>query len=276
MRLSPRKNHWWHITLYTDSRGFKTGPIPCPGGFESFDVVLDVHQHAVFIVDSLGSEHVIDVEGGLSVADFYKAFRSTLEDMGIPCDILARTYDVDPDARFEDVTDLATYDAESVQKFWRIMHWTDMVFQEFSGRTCAKTSPVQLFWHHLDLAVTRFSGKRGAPMPKEAKQADKEAYSHEVISFGFWAGDENVQYPAFYSYTAPSPAGIDQEPLAPEAASWQDANGSPMALLAWEDVRLSDDPRQTLLDFLESAWLAGAQRAGWPIDELTMPAPEGM
>jgi len=270
MHLSPRKNHWWHITLYTDSRGFRTGPIPCHGGYESLDIVLDVHVHAVFILDSLGSEHVIDLESGLSVADFYHQLRGTLEDMGVPCDILARTYDVDPDARFEELTDMDTYDAEAVQKFWRIMHWSDLVFQEFSGRTCAKTSPVQLFWHHMDLAVTRFSGQPGAPMPESAKLADKEAYSHEVISFGFWAGDENVQFPAYYSYTAPSPEGLDQEPLEPAAASWQDANGSPMAILAWDDVRKAPDPRQALLAFLESAWLAGARRANWPIDDLTL------
>ena len=79
------------------------------------------------------------------------------------------------------------------------MIWIDGVFKEFSGRFYGKTCPVQLYWHSMDLTVTRFSGRKAPPMPKEARLSDKDAYSHEVISFGFWPGDANVTEPAFYS-----------------------------------------------------------------------------
>ncbi len=97
---------------------------------------------------------------------------------------------------------------------------------------------------------------------------EREAYSHEVISFGFWFGDDNVLAPAFYSYTAPEPAGLDQEPLAPASASWQESNGAHMALLMYEDVRMKDNARAIILEFLESAYTAGATRADWRIDDL--------
>ena len=111
-------------------------------------------------------------------------------------------------------------------------------------------------------------------MDKSAPISDRDTYSHEQISFGFWIGDDNVPEPAYYSYTYPSPDGIDQEPLAPGAANWVDANGSPMALLSYEDVRLSEAPRQAVLDFLESAYQAGAKLADWKIDELITPSLE--
>jgi|GEM_PF-3400346 hypothetical protein len=72
--------------------------------------------------------------------------------------------------------------------------------------------------------------------------------------------------PAFYSYTYPAPGGIDQEPLQPEAARWIEQNGSPMALLMYDDIRNADDPEQAILDFLESAYRAGASQAGWDME----------
>ena len=119
----------------------------------------------------------------------------------------------------------AAWDREYVERFWEALDWTDRVLEEFSGWFNGKTSPVHLFWHSLDLAVTRFSG-RDAP-PVEADPVTQEAYSREVISFGFWAGDDNLGDAAFYSYTAPEPDGLREQPLVggsggtPATARWR-------------------------------------------------------
>lgn len=108
-------------------------------------------------------------------------------------------------------------------------------------------------------------------MDEGARILEKESYSHEQISFGFWAGDDNMQEPMYYAYTYPSPEGLGQEDLHPAQAKWVDSNGSPMALLRYQDVLFSSSPRQQVLAFLESAYQAGAIRAGWNIEELTAP-----
>jgi hypothetical protein len=143
--------------------------------------------------------------------------------------------------------------------------WADGVFKEFAGRFAGKTSPVQLYWHSFDLAVTRFSSKQ-VSLPESTDPVTREAYSHEVISFGFWPGDANVREPAFYSYTAPEPEGLTEHPLSPEAASWLPEGG--MALLTYEEARNNASPTQTLLEFMESAYQAGAKSAGWDIKAL--------
>jgi hypothetical protein len=129
-------------------------------------------------------------------------------------------------------------------------------------------SPVHLFWHSLDLAVTRFSGRR-APPRAGADPVTGEAYSHEVISFGFWSGDDNTHGPAFYSYTAPEPSGLTDQPLQPASAVWRPAQNGSMALLGYDQLRDAHDPRTTLLAFLHSAYDAGAHTAGWDHEELT-------
>ena len=149
--------------------------------------------------------------------------------------------------------------------------WVDGVFKEFGGRFYGKTSPVHLYWHHMDLVLTRFSGARGPALAPDIRLSDKDAYSHEVVSSGFWAGDDTVRGAAFYTYAYPSPDGIDAEPLQPPAAAWVDSNGSPMALLMYDDLRQTADPRQALLDFLESTYQAGARLAGWDVEAFTTP-----
>ena len=107
-------------------------------------------------------------------------------------------------------------------------------------------------------------------MREEAGTVEREAYSHEVISFGFWAGDDNVPAPAFYVYAAPEPEGLTEEKLQPESAFWSESGGGHLALLMYDDVRSSDSPRETVLEFLESAYQTGAKRAGWDVEKFKL------
>jgi hypothetical protein len=161
----------------------------------------------------------------------------------------------------------ASYDPEYVHRFWHILDWVDDVFHEFCGWATCKTSPVQLFWHSFDLAATRFSG-RPAPVAPDADPVTRQAYSHEVVSFGFWPGDLNVREPGFYCYTAPEPPGLTERPL-PAGAAWAEAGG--MALLPYEAVRTAPDPRAALLGFLDAAYDAGALSAGWDREAFDSP-----
>ena len=164
----------------------------------------------------------------------------------------------------------ASYDADAVTRFWRILDWTDAVFEEFAGRFSGKTSPIHLFWHSFDLAFSRYSGRPGLIGP-EADPVTREAYSHEVIAFGFWAGDEQLGEPSFYSYTAPEPTGLRELPLAPGEARWTQRGDGSLAVLPYEGVRTAAEPREALLSFLESAYQGGANAAGWDVDELQSP-----
>ena len=87
----------------------------------------------------------------------------------------------------------------------------------------------------------------------------REAYSDEVISLGFWAGDANVPEAAYYAYAAPEPAGVrDVEP--PAGARWTETG---LVLLPYETVRTAPDPRRALLEFLEGSYGLLADAAGW-------------
>lgn len=266
LRLSPPRNHWWHVPLYVSARGVSTGPIPWHS--DSFDMEFDFVDHALVIRTDDGRIRRIPLAGH-SVATFHAQVMAELSSLGIEVHILARPFGVphltEP---FAKDTTHASYDAEAVARYHRILIATDTWFKTFSGRFTGKTSPVHLFWHSFDLAVTRFSGRRAPEMPG-ADRVTQEAYSHEVVSFGFWPGDPTFRQPAFYSYTAPEPKGLSSEALAPAEARWEPRNGSSLAVLPYEAVRSAEDPGSTVLAFLESAYRAGARLAGWDVDALT-------
>ncbi|MCZ6685370.1 MAG: DUF5996 family protein [Candidatus Dadabacteria bacterium] len=267
LTLFPKMNHWWHVTLYLSPRGMTTRPIPY--GNIIFEIEFDFIDHTIIIRTSNGQEKSFGLEG-ISVSDFYKQITSALNELGIEAHIKATPYDV-PFGKvpFESDQEHSSYDKEYVNRYWRILVQVNSVFEEFRSRFIGKSTPVHLYWHHADLAVTRYSGKK-APDYEGGTAADKEAYSHEVISVGFWAGDENVRAPAFYSYTYPEPKGLAQEPLAPKEAFWNTEGAGSMAILMYDDLRKTQSPRQALLDYLESAYQAGAKCAKWEIEELEL------
>jgi hypothetical protein len=260
------RNHWWNVPLYVDVRGLTTRRMHSPGG-TTFQIDLDFVDHRLVVRTTDGAVESFPLADGLSVAEFDAALHAKLAGLGIDVAIVEEPFGVPMTTPFTDDREHASYDRDAVERFWRILDWSDGVFEEFAGWYCGKTSPVHLFWHSLDLAVTRFGGKR-APTSEGADAVTREAYSHEVVSFGFWAGDRKVREPGYYSYTAPEPAELREQPLEPAAARWTGEGSSSLALLPYEAVRSAAEPRTALLSFLESAYQAGARTAGWDVEEL--------
>jgi hypothetical protein len=257
LALTPLENHWWNVTLYVTPRGLSTPPIPFRG--RTFDVEFDLIAHKLLVRTSDGGEHSIPLFPR-SVEGFYGEYMACLRSLGIEVNIYRTPVEFDDTTPFDLDQRHASYDTEYVERFRRILVQSDRVFKEFRSRFLGKCSPVQFFWGSFDLAVTRFSGRR-ATLPDDVDPLTREAYSHEVISCGFWPGDRKFKHPAFYSYTKPAPAGIDEEGVRPSAAYWNSQMGE--FILEYEDVRAAESPEQAILDFCQSTYEAGAKLAGW-------------
>ena len=267
MASTAPRNHWWHVPLYVDVRGLTTRRMHATGGV-AFEINFDFVDHRLVVSTNRGEVDSFALVDGLSVAEFDAHVHTILANRGIDVAIREEPYGVPISTPFPEDRDHASYDRDAVERFWRILEWTDGVLEEFAGWYCGKTSPVHLFWHGLDLAVTRFGGARTSA-GAELGRIDQETYSHEVVSFGFWMGDENVREPSYYSYTFPEPAELRHQPLQPSAASWSEQAGGSLALLPYDAVRAATDPRNTLLAFLETAYRAGAGLSGWDQAALT-------
>jgi hypothetical protein len=262
LALSPLVNHWWEVALYVSARGLTTSPIPYGDGI--FEVQFDFIEHVVLIQTSWGSERRLPLKPQ-TVAAFYAEFMSALHSLGIEVKIWSMPVEVPNPVRFENDTQHASYDPEYAHRFWQILTLCDTVFKEFRSRFIGKDSPVHFFWGSFDLCVTRFSGRR-APERVGADPVTREAYSHEVISAGFWPGGGEVKGAAFYAYAAPEPAGFSEQEIEPAAAFYHPQMKE--FLLMYDDVRRAASPREALLSFLQSTYDAGANLAHWNRKEL--------
>jgi hypothetical protein len=258
---TPPRNHWWNAPLYVDVRGLTTRRLR--QGDTTFQIDFDFVEHSLIVRTQDGRTRSFALDDGVPVADFDTLLHRELKGLEIDVEIREQPFGLPITTPFPEDREHASWDRDAVERFGRILDWSDSVFEEFSGWFNGKTSPVHLFWHSFDLAVTRFSGR---PAPAiEADPVTQEAYSGEVISFGFWAGDDNVPDATYYSYTAPEPEGLRDQPL--PVGDWIESGNGSLALLPYEAVRTASDPRGTLLAFLQGAYEAGARLAGWEASE---------
>jgi hypothetical protein len=262
-------NHWWHVTYRVDPRGLTTGLMWHEGehGLIGFRIDFDLIEHQLVITTSEDGRAAFPLEDGLSVAAFDRQLHTELRGLGVDVQIQELPFGTPiSNQPFPEDESHRAYDPDYIQRFHWVLLFVENVFEEFAGWFCGKQSPVQVFWHSFDLAHTRFSGRPAPPL--DADSVTQEAYSHELISFGFWPGDLDTKFPAFYSYTAPEPATLSEQPLEPATAYWHDTGRGHLAILPYDEVRGSADPRATLLRFLDSGYQAGATVADWALAEL--------
>ncbi|HME12547.1 MAG TPA: DUF5996 family protein [Candidatus Acidoferrum sp.] len=258
LALSPPINHFWGCTLYVTSRGLTTSPIPYEHG--AFEVLFDFTTHSLQITTSQGETRAFRLMPR-TVAEFYAEFMRALDSLGIHVKVWTMPVEVPRPVRFTLDESHKSYDPEYAHRFWQVLLSTHSVFQEFRARFIGKCSPVHFFWGSFDLALTRFSGRR-APERTGADSITKEAYSHEVISVGFWPGDgEIIKDAAFYAYAAPEPQGFSTAPVLPNKGFYSKEKGE--FFLKYDEVRNSAQPEKDLLAFCQSTYEAGANAAHW-------------
>ncbi|HZR27530.1 MAG TPA: DUF5996 family protein [Terriglobales bacterium] len=257
LALSPPVNHWWEVPLYVSARGLNTSPIPY--GDRIFEIEFDFIDHRLTIKTNTGTMKSLGLYPR-SVADFYQEFMSTLKGLGFDIKIWHMPVEIPDPIPFDRDQQHASYDPTYTNAFWRILVSVDEVFKEFRARFIGKSSPVHFFWGSFDLAVTRFSGRR-APERPGADRITREAYSHEVISAGFWPGSGDVTDAAFYAYAAPEPEGFSKSAVRPAETFYHP--GFKEFLLMYDGVRKSSSPETILTDFLQSTYDAGANLGNW-------------
>lgn len=261
LELSPWINHSWGSTLYITSNGLSTSAIPY--GNINFEIRFNFIDHKLEISISNGAERSFTL-GSMSVADFYTKTMNLLKELGIDVNIYAKPVEVETAIPFASDTAERDYDSEAVHRFWQALIQINKVFTAFRADFIGKVSPVHFFWGAFDLAVTRFSG-RTAPkhpggVPNCADWVMEEAYSHELSSAGFWAGN-GLGEPAFYSYAYPAPEGFSSAKVKPEAAYYHNDLGE--FILPYSAVQSANDPGSVLLDFLQSTYEAAADLGKW-------------
>jgi hypothetical protein len=272
LERTPWINHSWHVTLRLSARGMATRLMPGDGA--ALQLEFDVFAQQLVARTTDGGEQRVALKAG-AVADFYAEVMQALDALGVPTRIVAEPNELAEAVPFAEDHAQRRYDPDVARDFWQALVQIQRVFLRFRSGFLGKSSPIHFFWGAADLAVTRFSGRR-APLhpggiPHLPDAVTQEAYSHEVSSAGFWAGDEGCPAPSFYSYAYPTPPGFDAARVAPAEARFEPGLGE--FLLPYEAVRTAADPDDALLQFLQSTYDAAADLGKW--DRAALECAEG-
>jgi hypothetical protein len=260
LALMPPINHTWGVTLYPTVRGLTTSPMP--HGTRTLQIDFDFIDHILLLQTSEGDRRTIAL-APMTVAVFYREVMAALDSFGTPVHIWHMPVEIAEPIPFDQDFTHQAYDGEYAQRFWHILLQTTRVFTVFRSRFIGKVSPIHIFWGALDLACTRFSGRRAPEHPSMAGLPDRvtrDAYSHEVSSCGFWPGAPGIEA-FFYSYAYPEPPGYSASPIAPAEAFFDRKMGE--FVLPYEAMRNSADPDAALLQFLQTTYDAAANGAAW-------------
>ncbi len=262
LALSPMVNHWWQVSLRLTARGLTTTSMPVDD--RVLDVELDVIDHRLVARTSDGGlESMSLCDQPLST--FYAEYMRLLGKLGVRVEMSPMVVEIPDRVLLDRDARLCRYDGDWANRFFRALIQADRLLKEFRGRFLGKASPVHFFWGAGDLAATRFSG-RPAPLhpggiPHVSDRVMQEAYSQEVSSAGFWAGDARFPEAAFYSYAYPAPAGFSDAAVRPAAARFEPALGE--FVLPYAAVRSAADPSAEVRAFLESTYAAAADLGKW-------------
>ena len=258
---APWTNHGWHVALQPNARGLSTLPTAAGDG-RTFTLTLDLCRHAMVLWVSDGSREEVPLNAG-SVAALHGRLIAILEEHGLPSDFNGRPNEIADAVPFAEDTEPRDYNRDSGARFREAIAAMLPVFGTFRAGFSGKSSPVHFWWGSFDLAVSRFSGRKAPKhpggVPGLPDRITREAYSHEVSSAGFWAGGATAAEPFFYSYIYPEPDGYRTSKIA--HGRFDDSYGE--FVLPYAEVRASDDPNRTLMEFFQSAYDAGANLAGW-------------
>src|SRR5262245_54701179 len=253
---APHLNHSWGIAFQFTARGLTTRTLP--HGDRSFTIEFDFVAHRLVIRVSDGTMRTIAL-APQTVADFYRTVMDALAEINLAVKIWSMPVEIADPIRFEQDTVHCTYDPEAANRVWRIMSQVERVLSTCRCSFVGKCSPVHFFWGAFDVAATRFSG-RLAP-PREGPAFMREAYSHEVISHGFWPGGGPMLEPLFYAYAVPEPEGLKEAAVQPAAAYYHRELGE--FVLPYEAVRTSGDPDRAIQLFVDSTYQQAATLARW-------------
>ncbi len=271
LALAPPQPEWLHTCLYLDGRGFTTSAMP--HGADIVSMGIDVYDSAIWIRVSDGRAATVPLSDGRCVADIWSGFQSALADLALDLDIWNKPQEIADVTPFSENRHDCTMIAEDAQRFCRVLASINPVFEEFRSRFFGR-SGVQFWWGGFDYAILLFTGKH-EEAPDDRGYIMRYDLDAEHMNAGFWPGDDKNPYPGFYAYLVPRPDGCETALIGSEFGEWAEAMGE--WFMPYEAVRTSEDPRQSILAFLNGVYGVATTLGGWHAEAFTykkpLPAP---
>ena len=159
-----------------------------------------------------------------------------------------------------------------MEAWFQAMHASAGVMERYRACFSRKTPPIGFMWGTFDLRDMRLGGT-SVPLDPDPGYIGRNAMDEDLVESGWWPGSEAYPRPAYYSFTHPKPAGIEDVDPEPAAGRWDAKLGE--FVLDYDDVRDGERPRggAARLPRLDLRGRGRTGRVGPGLD-LPRPAPE--
>ena len=244
MASTPPRNHWWHVPLYVDVRGLTTRRMHSSDGV-TFQIDFDFVDHRLVVRTNRGESRSFELLDGLSVAAFDESLHATLRGSESTSRFANRRSACRRRRRSRRTPSTrATTAAPSSASGGSSTGRTRSSRSSPAG-TAARRAP-SISSGTPSTSPSRGSAARAPRQLPSSTPSNREAYSHEVVSFGFWAGDRDVPRADVLLVRRPEPSDLREQPLRPDEAHWIELGGGSLALMPYEAVRTARDPTRDL------------------------------
>lgn len=267
--LAPAEPQLQHAALRLTARGWETAPLPAPDGSGAFVVVLDLHSHEAVVEHSDGRTARVPLTPNRAVGNVTRGLLETTASLVGAVEIDPEPQEVPWSVPLDEDEEHANYDPDQVATYFAAATQAALVLSAFRAPYRGRSSPVNAWWGSFDLAVSLFSG-----LPAEPPSDDfimRNSMDSQEVAVGWWPGDHRYGKAAFYAYAHPAPPGFESAALTPPAARWDRELGE--YVLDWDDLRASEDPHASALQFARSAFQHACLVCGW--DESLAASAEG-
>jgi hypothetical protein len=257
--LAPPEPELQHAALHLTARGWETLALPAPNGSGVIVAALDLHAHEAVLEHSDGRVQRVPLAPDRAVRDVTREVLAAVRGMAGPIELDLTPRETSWRTPLEEDDEHATYDPGRVETYFAAATRAAQVLAALRAPYRGRSTPVNAWWGSFDLAVSLFSGLPAKPPSQDFIM--RNAMDAQEVAVGWWPGNGGYPRAAFYAYAHPAPAGFAGATLSPSAARWDGTLGE--YILDWDDVRESDDPLETALDFARSAVRHACAVCGW-------------
>lgn len=193
LETASQEPQWAHVALTVTPDGFSTGLLFFRDS--AFQIDMDIRNSRICInVD--GEIQSFPIEHGKSIKAYFEEIFQSLHSREIALTIHPKPQEMAYKNNLNEDPAPLIYDHAKAMKGLQLFQFAFREQMKLAGPLrCRKTKP-GLFWGTFDLAFMILHGVM-EPFPED-KVIEKAAFDEQMIEYGFWLGDENVDDPTFF------------------------------------------------------------------------------
>lgn len=199
LNYAAQEPQWAYVILDITTRGFSTGLLKV--NHQPFEMEINLLKDFISL-ETREAIAYVDLVDGKSISEYYAEIVKKAESLGIPMNIQTIPQEMSIKTPFEEDQEHHHYNQDFAMEMlkWFQLAWD--VEQQFIAPIRQRKVYPGLFWGTFDVACILLYNQFESFVDDE-KVISRAAFDEQMVEFGFWLGDDNFDYPTFFTLPYP-------------------------------------------------------------------------